>query len=146
MARTKQVARSAERPPNSRSDSLPTGSNKRPRTDDSDSEWDGADCVADDEDTTESKPHAPVTPARTRDEEFWFEDGSVILVAGDVEFRVFRSILAQYSPVFSDMFSLPQPSFTSGSPADPCPVVHLSDSPEDLRHILRVSMPKSSTR
>lgn len=145
MARTKQVARSAEKPPSPRIASSPTGPNKRPRTDDS--EWDGADCVSDDEDSAESKPHAPaLTPARTRDGEFWFEDGSIILVAGDVEFRVFKSILAQYSPVFSDMFSLPQPSFTSGSPADPCPVVHLSDSPEDLRHILRVSMPKSSTR
>lgn len=142
MARTKQVARSAEKPPSPRSASSPTGPNKRPRTD----EWDEADCDADDEDLAESKPHAPVAPARTRDGEFWFDDGSIILVAGTVEFRVFKSILAQYSPVFSDMFSLPQPSFTSSSPADPCPVVHLSDSPEDLRHILRVSMPKSSTR
>lgn len=144
MARTKQVVRSAEKPPNPRSDSLPTGPNKRPRTDDS--EWDGADWVSDDEGAaTQSKPHAPARPARTRDGEFWFEDGSVILVAGDVEFRVFKSILAQYSPVFSDMFS-PQPSSTPDAPADPCPVVHLCDSPEDLRHILRVSMPKSSTR
>ncbi len=137
MARTKQVARRGSRTSyKSSSESSPTGPNKRPRTD----EWDDADRDSE------------AGGARTRDEEFWFEDGSIILVAGDVEFRVFKSILAEYSPVFSDMFRLPQPpsppssSEDADEPADPCPVVHLSDAPEDLRHILRVTMPKSRTR
>ncbi|OSD03866.1 hypothetical protein PYCCODRAFT_1365143 [Trametes coccinea BRFM310] len=77
-----------------------------------------------------------------RDAEFWYDDGTIILIARDVEFRVYKGILAEHSPVFSDMFSFPQP------PPDPnaepsCPVVHLSDSPEDLRHVLRVYMPKN---
>ncbi|EIW57114.1 uncharacterized protein TRAVEDRAFT_76005, partial [Trametes versicolor FP-101664 SS1] len=85
---------------------------------------------------------------RERDEEFWYSDGNIILVARDVEFRVFKGILAEHSPVFRDMFSLPQPppaeTLSSSTADDMCPVVHLSDSPEDLRHVLRVYMPKGS--
>ncbi|KAL1938258.1 hypothetical protein VTO73DRAFT_11709 [Trametes versicolor] len=81
--------------------------------------------------------------ARTRDEEFWYSDGNIILLAHDVEFRVYKGLLAEHSPVFKDMFSLPQPPSPVTAPSeDACPVVHLSDSPEDLRHILRVYMPK----
>lgn len=80
---------------------------------------------------------------RERDEEFWFEDGSVILVARNMEFRVYMRVLADHSPVFADMFSLPQPPRPAPSPAaDECPIVHLADSPEDLRHILRVLLPR----
>ncbi|TFK85596.1 hypothetical protein K466DRAFT_551818 [Polyporus arcularius HHB13444] len=77
---------------------------------------------------------------RKRDEEFWFEDGNVMLVARDVEFRVFKGILADHSPVFKDMFSLPQPPEYATAL---CPVVHVTDAPEDLRHLLRVYMPKT---
>ncbi|OJT05560.1 hypothetical protein TRAPUB_3609 [Trametes pubescens] len=87
--------------------------------------------------------------ARKRDEEFWYPDGSIILVAGDVEFRVFKGILAKHSPVFRDMFSLPQPSdptSSASSAQDVCPVVHLSDSAEDLRHVLRAYMPTGGPR
>lgn len=82
--------------------------------------------------------------------EFWFGDGNIILVARDVEFRVYKGILADHSPVFDDMFSFPQPTpsttpplaTSTGSTTDTCPFVHLTDSPEDLRHLLRVCMPK----
>lgn len=87
---------------------------------------------------------------RERDAEFWYSDGNIILVARDVEFRVFKGILAEHSPVFRDMFSLPQPPPTASPGAsaedDTCPVVYLSDSPEDLRHVLRVYMPKGGPR
>ncbi len=78
-----------------------------------------------------------------RDEEFWYEDGTVILVARDVEFRVFKGILADHSPVFRDMFSLPQPPEAAIAP---CPVVHVTDTPEDLRHLLRACIPKIHSR
>ena len=35
-----------------------------------------------------------------KDEEFWFDDGTVILHAGDVEFRVYRGLLESHSTVF----------------------------------------------
>ena len=40
-----------------------------------------------------------------RDNEFWFDDGTVILVAGDVEFRVYKGILSSHSAVFTDIFA-----------------------------------------
>ena len=76
-----------------------------------------------------------------RDEEFWYEDGNIILTARDVEFRVFKGILADHSPVFRDMFSLPQPPSADTS----VPTVKLEDSPEDLRHVLRAVMPRSAS-
>lgn len=82
-----------------------------------------------------------------RDEEFWYDDGTIILVAGGIEFRVYKGILAEHSTVFRDMFSFPQPPEAHPASGDPpCPVVHVSDSPEDLRHVLRVYMPKSDPR
>ncbi|RDX49028.1 hypothetical protein OH76DRAFT_1351489, partial [Lentinus brumalis] len=80
-----------------------------------------------------------------RNGEFWYEDGTIILVARTVQFRVYKGVLADLSSVFADMFSLPQP--TSSLPAGPadCPFVHLEDSPEDLRHILRALFPKKTT-
>ncbi|TFK85592.1 hypothetical protein K466DRAFT_494463 [Polyporus arcularius HHB13444] len=83
--------------------------------------------------------------ATAHDEEFWFDDGNIILIAGDVEFRVYKGLLADHSPVFKDMFSLPQPPTSEGELAASCPIVHLSDSPEEVRCLLRVCMPKSHT-
>lgn len=110
--------------------------------------------VVDDSDTQEHATQGEIQPsaesvARTRDEEFWSSEGDIILVARDVEFRVYKGLLADHSPVFRDMFSLPQPSAPSlpAAPAEiPCPVVHLSDSPEDLRHMLRVYMPRGGPK
>ena len=87
-----------------------------------------------------------------RDEEFWFKDGTVTLVAGNTEFKVYKGILETHSPVFADMFSLPQPRNSaivtrhSEAVSNTSDVVHLDDSPEDLRHILRALMPNTSAR
>ncbi|KAI0703104.1 hypothetical protein C8Q76DRAFT_801952 [Earliella scabrosa] len=80
----------------------------------------------------------------TRDEEFWLEDGTVILIARNVEFRIYGGLLANHSPVFKDLFARPQssrPVSMHGDQILQCPVVHLSDSPQDLRHILRAYVP-----
>ncbi|RPD58517.1 hypothetical protein L226DRAFT_489969 [Lentinus tigrinus ALCF2SS1-7] len=78
-----------------------------------------------------------------RDHEFWFDDGSIALVAKDVEFRVYKRVLSEHSVVFADMLSFPQPSSQQPTsiPQD-CPIVHLDDSPEDLRHIFRAIFPR----
>ncbi|KAI1785127.1 hypothetical protein LXA43DRAFT_900417 [Ganoderma leucocontextum] len=78
--------------------------------------------------------------SRKRDNEFWFEDGTVILVARNVEFRIYKGLLVHHSPVFRDMLSLPQPPDSLEADSPPCSVVPLSDSPEDLRYVLRVYM------
>ncbi|KAI0641031.1 hypothetical protein C8Q79DRAFT_920359 [Trametes meyenii] len=87
----------------------------------------------------ESKPSS-----LKRDEELWFEDGNLILVAGDVEFKVYRGPLIAHSPVFSALLSLPQP--TDGDKPETCPTIPLHDSPDDIRHVLRVFVPGNSLR
>ncbi|KAI0753671.1 hypothetical protein C8Q74DRAFT_1373636 [Fomes fomentarius] len=77
------------------------------------------------------------------DEEFWLEDGTVVLMARNVQFKVYRGILSAHSLVFADMFSFPQPTAPSSENVDGCPVVHLVDSPEDLRHVLRAMIPRN---
>ena len=43
----------------------------------------------------------------SRDNDFWMEDGNVILVAQGVGFRLYKNLLADRSLVFADMLSLP---------------------------------------
>ena len=74
------------------------------------------------------------------DDEFRFDDGSIVLIAGTTAFKVYKGLLAAQSIVFSDMFSTG--STHAGHILDGCPVVHLSDSPEDLRHLLRTLISK----
>ena len=84
------------------------------------------------------------------DDEFWLEDGNLTLIAREsVEFKVYKGPLIANSPVFKDMLSLPQPDGASTSqctcgfaPA----LVHVSDSPEDLRHLLRALVPGKTPR
>lgn len=66
--------------------------------------------------------------------EFWLEDGNIILQAGNVQFRVHRSILAKRSPIFADLFQIPQPD--SEPTVDGCPVVILHDSAKDIEYML----------
>ncbi|PIL26489.1 hypothetical protein GSI_12247 [Ganoderma sinense ZZ0214-1] len=72
--------------------------------------------------------------------EFWFDDGSIVLVAQDTGFRVYRGLLALQSTVFADMLAASNPS--PGETVDGCPVIPLGDSPHDLVH-LRVLLPAS---
>ncbi|EIW56857.1 uncharacterized protein TRAVEDRAFT_127869 [Trametes versicolor FP-101664 SS1] len=81
---------------------------------------------------------------------FWFEDGNVILVAGDTRFRVYQGLLAAQSSVLAHIFSstsqlvnTPTSEEIISGLGDPCLVVRLSDSPEDLRHMLRLFMPSA---
>ena len=74
-------------------------------------------------------------------EEFWLEDGNIVLVTRDVAFRIYRGLLAAQSKVFEDMFASAAP--TTDETLEGCPVVRLSDSPEDLMRLLRVLLPKT---
>ncbi|PIL26465.1 hypothetical protein GSI_12223 [Ganoderma sinense ZZ0214-1] len=75
-------------------------------------------------------------------EEFWFDDGSIVLIAQQkTGFRVYRALLTAQSTIFADMFTSSSPS--AEEMIEGCPVVHLSDTPEDIAHLLRVLLPKS---
>lgn len=73
------------------------------------------------------------------DPEFWFEDGSIVLVAHNIGFRVYKRLLSEHSPFFRDLFQMPQPAYASKVEGTPCVV--LLDPPDWVRHLLRVLFP-----
>ncbi|ESK92286.1 hypothetical protein Moror_4684 [Moniliophthora roreri MCA 2997] len=70
-----------------------------------------------------------------RSSDLWFSDGTLIVRAGRISFRVYRGIVAQNSPVFEDMLGIPQPR--NAEFYDGCPVVELHDSPDDVLPFLK---------
>ncbi|CAL1717210.1 unnamed protein product [Somion occarium] len=77
----------------------------------------------------------------TRYNEFWFDDGSIIVLAADVAFRLHKGILSRHSTVFRDMFSVAQPvdsGATLDCSLDGVPLVHVSDTREDFESIVSI--------
>ncbi|TBU29249.1 hypothetical protein BD311DRAFT_720749 [Dichomitus squalens] len=72
-----------------------------------------------------------------KDAEVWLSDGSVVIIAEHVAFRVHKSTLALRSEVFRNIFSLPDAA-PAAETFEGCPVVHVSDSHEDIRHLFLV--------
>ncbi|TFK84644.1 hypothetical protein K466DRAFT_496187 [Polyporus arcularius HHB13444] len=72
------------------------------------------------------------------DPDMWFEDGNVIVIAQQTAFRFHRGALSRHSEAFRGLFSVPQPT-SSGSvqTMDGCPVIHVTDTAYDFRHLLR---------
>jgi len=62
----------------------------------------------------------------------WYDDGSIVIQAGSTQFRVHRSILCANSPVLKDMLPM------EGELVEGCPILRLSDSAEDVAHLLKV--------
>ncbi|KAJ7174912.1 hypothetical protein C8R46DRAFT_1347907 [Mycena filopes] len=75
------------------------------------------------------EPETEPTPL-VRIPELWFADGGLVVKAQHTLFRVSRGILVLRSPIFADMFSMPQPS--NAETIDGCPVVQLPDLAEDV--------------
>ncbi|KAI0688696.1 hypothetical protein C8T65DRAFT_589292 [Cerioporus squamosus] len=72
------------------------------------------------------------------DPDLWFDDGNVIVVAQQTAFRFHRSVLSRHSETFRGMFTIPQPtSSTSVQIMDGCPVIDVTDTSYDFRHLLR---------
>ncbi|KAL1938722.1 hypothetical protein VTO73DRAFT_11325 [Trametes versicolor] len=71
--------------------------------------------------------------------DLWFEDGSIVVIAENTGFRVHKLLLSHLSPVFRDVFMVPQPVvIDSGlSVVENCPVVRVSDSVYDMKYLLR---------
>ncbi len=78
-----------------------------------------------------------------RSENFWIPDGNIMLVAGETAFRVYRGLLTLQSTVFADMFA--SSSYNAEESHDGCPVIRLTDSAQDLAHLLCVLLPASRT-
>jgi hypothetical protein len=73
----------------------------------------------------------------TRSTDVWFDDGTLIIEADDMYFRVYKGILSTNSPVFEDMLSIPQPIGEGAVVYEGCPVVKLYDSSTDVMHFLK---------
>jgi hypothetical protein len=58
-----------------------------------------------------------------------------VLQAGNTQFRVHWSVLALHSSVFSGMQGLPQRD--DQLTVEGCPVVELSDDPQDVEYLLK---------
>ncbi|KAF8811549.1 hypothetical protein BYT27DRAFT_7221403 [Phlegmacium glaucopus] len=71
-----------------------------------------------------------------RDEEFYLEDGSCVLLVGDILFNVHRSILSKDSSSFKSMLSLPQGDLVTEGQSEDKPIVLSGDTPEEFRHFL----------
>jgi hypothetical protein len=79
-------------------------------------------------------------PDETRDEDLYFEDGSIVLSAKDTDgdlvyFRVHKSVLTKQSVIFKDMFSVPSPP--EMEMYDDLPLVHLHDTSKELKQFLQ---------
>ncbi|KZT11953.1 uncharacterized protein LAESUDRAFT_670134 [Laetiporus sulphureus 93-53] len=83
----------------------------------------------------ESKSATDFTP----NTEIWYSDGSVVLVAKNIAYRVHATIMAAHCEVFKDMFSMPQPSVSDpdAETHEDVPVLRLQDDPVDLKHLLK---------
>ena len=69
-------------------------------------------------------------------------DADVILQSSDkVHFRVYRIILAKASPVFKDMFSVPQPKTIDGQAEEIVPIIPVSEDSGTLAHLLTLCYP-----
>ncbi|KAG1731351.1 uncharacterized protein EDB91DRAFT_1252221 [Suillus paluster] len=66
--------------------------------------------------------------------DLWYDDGSVVLKAGDKLFRVHRSFLSQKSSVFAAV--LPKSQAESTETHDGCPLFALDDDAEEFRQLL----------
>lgn len=69
--------------------------------------------------------------------DLFFPDGNVFLRAECTLFRVYFGLLAQHSPVFSDLSTLPRPPGLEDETWDRLPVITLQDSAADLLHFLK---------
>jgi hypothetical protein len=72
-----------------------------------------------------------------RCEELWFDDGSVVLCAENVVFRLYKGLLASSSTVFRDMLAFPQPTDGSAETYDGLPLVEMPDSYYDMTQLLK---------
>ncbi|KAI9065026.1 hypothetical protein FKP32DRAFT_1568727 [Trametes sanguinea] len=91
------------------------------------------------DDAGTSKPNPRGSPNGSsfkQDADFWFEDGSVIIVADKTGFCIHKSVLARLSPVFGDLFLVAEPDNVSPSGL---PVVEVSDSVYDFKCLLRMT-------
>ncbi|KAH8089863.1 hypothetical protein BXZ70DRAFT_1067466 [Cristinia sonorae] len=69
--------------------------------------------------------------------EVWYNDGTIILVAGDTGFRVYAGILSEQSPVFSELLSEIPGHTPQNATFDGSPLLWLPDHPKEMQYLLK---------
>ena len=106
------------------------GANKRRRTENVKEPW---------QDAVKGRNVNLPASALRKDGDVWLSDGSIVVAAADnVAFRVHKSTLSRRSEIFNDLFSLPNADKATAETMDGCPVVRVTDSSVDIRHLLVV--------
>jgi hypothetical protein len=77
----------------------------------------------------------PSSTGLSRHREFYFPDGSVIIIIDATAFKVHQSVLSRHSDVFAGMWDVPQPKGISD--IDGCPTVELQDHVSDFADTLK---------
>ncbi|TBU41577.1 hypothetical protein BD309DRAFT_868029 [Dichomitus squalens] len=78
----------------------------------------------------------------TRDPDFWFEDGNIVIIADETQFRVHRSILCRHSDVLADRLGFNDRRRDTSY--DSCAVVRILDSAKSFKGLLRLLYPGPS--
>ncbi|EJF57995.1 hypothetical protein DICSQDRAFT_110900 [Dichomitus squalens LYAD-421 SS1] len=68
----------------------------------------------------------------------WLSNGNIVVLAGNVAFRVHKSTLALRSSVFQVIFSLPAAPDALAEDIEGCPVLHASDSSDDIGRLFKI--------
>lgn len=76
-----------------------------------------------------------IAPGVKRHQEYWFDDGSVVVIAQNTAYKIHKSVLARHSEVFNGLFSVPQTC--ADDHVDGCPVVPIPDSSADFSNLLQ---------
>ncbi|CAE6391715.1 unnamed protein product [Rhizoctonia solani] len=82
-----------------------------------------------------------ITPERApKDPDYYFEDGSVVLLVQDVLFKIHVSLLKAQSQVFQDMFTMPVGNAANSieGTSDQHPIVIPQVKPSQFRNLLRM--------
>ena len=66
----------------------------------------------------------------------WFDDGNIILFAGNIAFKVYKGLVARYSELFANLFVDIPPQRLVGFFVEQCLAVRVDDSPVQLSTVL----------
>jgi hypothetical protein len=72
-----------------------------------------------------------------RCEDLWLNGGDIVIRAENTVFKVLAAILSIASPIFKDMFGLPQPPVAGTEMYEGIPLVRLPDSAFEVTQFLK---------
>ncbi|PCH41086.1 hypothetical protein WOLCODRAFT_99816 [Wolfiporia cocos MD-104 SS10] len=74
-------------------------------------------------------------------QEFYFEDGNVVILVEDTLYKLYRSLLEKYSTVFHEMWAMPPPPESTEGTTDDDPIVLHGISVADFNIFLQLLYP-----